>query len=103
MTTKAVRRGFNTKFRLVDFAAWLVRQEVRPGCTLAASTVENYYRNVRLRFINGYEVEDVEEGARHTINQLGNNTNITSGESDTLQAMRYFVKYREEILGQSEA
>jgi hypothetical protein len=88
---------------LVDFAAWLVRQEVRPGCTLAASTVENYYRNVRLRFINGYEVEDVEEGARHTINQLGNNTNITSGESDTLQAMRYFVKYREEILGQSEA
>ena len=81
---------------LVEFKAWLQKQPVRPGHadTLAASTVENYYARVRRRFFNGAGVEDVERRARETMVRLQTKNNMTSTESDELNAMRYFTKFR---------
>jgi hypothetical protein len=81
---------------LVEFKAWLQKQPVRPGHadTLAASTVDHYYAHVRRRFFNGANVEDVERRARETMVRLQTKNNMTSTESDELNAMRYFTKFR---------
>ena len=84
---------------LVGLKAWLKEQPLLKE----KSTRDNYYSKVRPGFLNGAEVEDVERNARDTIKQLENKTNITKPDRNTLQAMRYFVKYREETLRQSEA
>ena len=77
---------------LVEFKAWLEKQPVRQGHadTLAASTVDHYYAHVKRRFFNDAGVEDVEEQARITIERLRTKINMTSTESDELNAMRYF-------------
>ena len=81
---------------LVKFKAWLEKQPVRSGRadTLAASTVDHYYVHVKRRFFNDAGVEDVEEQARITIERLRTKINMTSTESDELNAMRYFRKCR---------
>jgi hypothetical protein len=81
---------------LVKFKAWLEKQPVRAGHadTLAASTVDHYYGHVKRRFFNDAGVEDVEEQARITIERLRTKINMTSTESDELNAMRYFRKFR---------
>ena len=81
---------------LVEFKAWLEKQPVRQGHadTLAASTVDHYYAHVKRRFFNDAGVEDVEEQARITIERLRTKINMTSTESDELNAMRYFRKFR---------
>ena len=81
---------------LVEFKAWLQKQPIRPGHadTLAASTVDHYYAHVKRRFFNDAGVEDVEEQARITIERLRTKINMTSTESDELNAMRYFRKFR---------
>jgi hypothetical protein len=81
---------------LVEFKAWLEKQPVRAGHadTLAASTVDHYYGHVKRRFFNDAGVEDVEEQARITIERLRTKINMTSTESDELNAMRYFRKFR---------
>ena len=45
-------------------------------------------------FFNDAGVEDVEEQARITIERLRTKINMTSTESDELNAMRYFRKFR---------
>ena len=85
---------------LVAFKAWLENITDIPGTAqqkLAVSTVVNYYGRVRQRFFNGDDVEEIEARAGETIERLQNSritADLRSVESDELNALRYFVKWR---------